>query len=63
LDDMFVVQPAESLWFGRDWESKGKLLNDGFLYSSNNNTQWLNIEQISKIIDPIEADYLSGKLG
>ncbi len=20
LDDMFVVQPAEALWFGRDWE-------------------------------------------
>lgn len=63
LDDMFVVQPAESLWFGRDWEARGKLLDDGFLYSSNNNTQWLNIEQIGKIIDPIEADYLSGKLG
>lgn len=63
LDDMYVVQPAESLWFGRDWETKGKLLEDGFRYASNTNTQWLNVEEISKIIAPIEADYLSGKLG
>ncbi len=63
LDDMYVVQPAESLWFGRDWEAKGKLLEDGFRYASNTNTQWLNVQEISKIIAPIEADYLSGKLG
>jgi UDP-N-acetylglucosamine 4,6-dehydratase/5-epimerase len=63
LDDMYVVQPAESLWFGRDWESKGKLLADGFRFASNTNTEWLNVEQIGKIISPIEADYLAGKLG
>ena len=63
LDDMYVVQPAESLWFGRDWESKGKLLDDGFRYASDTNHQWLNIEQIGKIIAPIEADYMAGRLG
>ncbi len=63
LDDMYVVQPAEAMWFGRDWETKGKLLDDGFRYVSDNNTQWLNIEQIGKIIAPIEADYLAGRLG
>ena len=63
LNDMYVVQPAEALWFGRDWESKGKLLDDEFRYASNTNTEWLNIEQIGKIIAPIEADYLAGKLG
>jgi UDP-N-acetylglucosamine 4,6-dehydratase/5-epimerase len=63
LEDMYVVQPAEALWFGRDWESKGKLLDDEFRYASNTNDEWLNVEQISKIIAPIEADYLAGKLG
>jgi len=63
LDDMYVVQPAESLWFGRDWESKGKLLQDGFRYASDTNTEWLNIDQIGKIIAPIEANYLAGRLG
>ena len=63
LEDMYVVQPAESLWFGRDWESKGRMLEDGFRYASNTNAQWLNVEQIQRIIAPIEADYLAGKLG
>ncbi len=63
LEDMYVVQPAESLWFGRDWESKGRLLEDGFRYASNTNEQWLNVDEISRIIAPIEADYLAGKLG
>ncbi len=63
LEDMYVVQPAESLWFGRDWEDKGRLLDDGFRYASNTNDQWLNVEEIKRIIAPIEADYLAGKLG
>ncbi len=63
LKDMYVVQPAEALWFGRDWESKGKMLEDGFRYASNTNDEWLDIDQISKIIRPIEEDYLAGKLG
>ena len=62
LEDMFVVQPAESLWFGRDWESKGHHLEDGFRYASNTNHQWLDVEAIRKIIAPIEADYLAGKI-
>jgi UDP-N-acetylglucosamine 4,6-dehydratase len=62
LEDMYVVQPAESLWFGRDWEGRGKLLGDEFRYASNTNTHWLNVEEIKGIIAPIEADYLAGKL-
>ena len=54
LDDMFVVQPAEAFWFGREWEKEGQLLRDGFRYASNTNPQWLNVEQIREIIAPIE---------
>ncbi len=54
LDDMFVVQPAEAFWFGREWEKEGQLLQDGFRYASNTNPQWLNVEQIREIIAPIE---------
>jgi len=63
LEDMYVVQPAESLWFGRDWESKGKLLDDGFKYASNTNTDWLNVDAIREIIAPIQAEYESGRIG
>jgi UDP-N-acetylglucosamine 4,6-dehydratase len=62
LEDMFVVQPAEALWFGRDWEKQGKLISDEFRYASNTNEIWLDVNQINSIIAPIEQDYLAGKL-
>ncbi len=62
LEDMFVVQPAEALWFGRDWEKQGKLISDEFRYASNTNSNWLDLGQINSIIAPIEQDYLAGKL-
>jgi UDP-N-acetylglucosamine 4,6-dehydratase len=62
LEDMFVVQPAEALWFGRDWEKQGKLISDEFRYASNTNEIWLDVNQINSIIAPIEEDYLAGKL-
>jgi len=57
MKDMFVVQPAEAYWFGRDWESKGKFIDDGFRYVSNKNENWLTVAQIKKIIKPIEDAY------
>jgi UDP-N-acetylglucosamine 4,6-dehydratase len=62
LDDMFVVQPAEALWFGRDWENKGRLITEEFRYASNTNDLWLSVDQIKEIINPIELAYQSGKL-
>ena len=62
LDKMFVVQPAEAIWFGYSWQAKGKLLNDGFRYSSDNNTEWLDIEGIKKFIAPFEEMFAQGKL-
>lgn len=62
LDDMFVVTPSETFWFGKDWEKVGKRLNDGFRYASNSNTDWLTIEQIRDIVVPIEMAYKQGRL-
>jgi UDP-N-acetylglucosamine 4,6-dehydratase/5-epimerase len=62
LDHMYVVQPAEALWFGHDWENMGKRLEDGFCFSSDNNPQWLTTEQIGKIVEPIEVAIEKGKL-
>ncbi|HVN56308.1 MAG TPA: UDP-N-acetylglucosamine 4,6-dehydratase (inverting) [Anaerolineaceae bacterium] len=66
LDDLFVVQPAETLWatggFGREWAERGRKLKDGFRYASNTNDQWLDIAQIRKIIEPIEAAYFADRL-
>lgn len=54
MDDMYVVQPAEAFWFGREWESIGKPLTDSFRYVSNTNEDWLTVQQIQEIIKPIE---------
>ena len=62
MDDMYVVQPAEAFWFGREWETLGKRLEDGYRYSSNTNSAWLTVEQIRAITAPIEADYSQGTL-
>lgn len=56
LEDMYVVQPAESFWFGRDWENKGRRLEDDFRYASNSNTDWLTIKQLHKMIATVEAE-------
>lgn len=62
LEDMFVVQPVGALWFGQSWTDRGQLLSDGYRYTSDNNTQWLTIEQIREVIAPFEEAYAAGKL-
>jgi UDP-N-acetylglucosamine 4,6-dehydratase len=56
LEDMFVVQPSGALWFGHSWQEQGHALSDGFLYASNNNPQWLTVEQIREMVAPFEVD-------
>jgi UDP-N-acetylglucosamine 4,6-dehydratase len=56
LEDMFVVQPSGVLWFGHEWQENGKTLPDGFVYASNNNPQWLTVEQIKEMVAPFEVD-------
>jgi UDP-N-acetylglucosamine 4,6-dehydratase/5-epimerase len=62
LDKMYVVQPAEATWFGYSWKDKGRALKEGFYYSSDNNTEWLDIEGIKKYIAPFEELFAQGKL-
>ena len=62
LENMFVVQPAEALWFGYSWQEKGNLLKDGFRYTSDNNTEWLDVEGIQKFVAPYEDLFNKGKL-
>ena len=61
LDDMYVVQPAAALWFGHSWEKKGTPLSEGYHYASDNNTEWLSLEEIHQIVAPIEAALEKGQ--
>lgn len=56
LEDMFVVQPSVSSWFGYDWQEKGKPLPEGYRYASNTNPFWLNESQIQDFTAPIEEE-------
>ena len=62
LDEMFVVQPVQASWFGYSWQDKGKTLPEGFSYTSDNNTEWLDDEGIKKYIAPFEKDFEEGTL-
>jgi UDP-N-acetylglucosamine 4,6-dehydratase len=55
LEDMFVVEPTGALWFGHDWRNKGKPLDEGFCYASDNNEDWLDKKKIQEIVQPFEA--------
>jgi UDP-N-acetylglucosamine 4,6-dehydratase len=61
LDKMFVVQPAEAIWFGYQWQQRGKSLPDGFRFASNTNADWLDLEGIKKFVAPFEKLYAGGK--
>lgn len=60
LDKMFVVQPAEALWFGYFWKEKGRALPDGYRYASNSNPEWLTIAELKRIIEPLERQQAIG---
>ena len=62
LEHMYVIQPAEAFWFGYSWQNKGTPLPEGFSYTSDNNTEWLDVDGIKQYIAPFEADFLNGKL-
>lgn len=62
LESMYVIQPAEASWFGRDWEKLGQPLPDGFRYASNTNTSWLTLDQLHKMVMPFETTYEEGIL-
>ncbi len=56
LDDKYIVQPAEEMWFGQEWSDKGKKMAEGFRYASNTNPEWLNIAEIQKIVEQVEIE-------
>jgi UDP-N-acetylglucosamine 4,6-dehydratase len=60
-ETMYIIKPPETLW-KRDMHYEGKSLPEGFSYTSDSNTQWLDLEGIKKYIAPFEELYKAGKL-
>ncbi|MCJ7514277.1 MAG: UDP-N-acetylglucosamine 4,6-dehydratase (inverting) [Anaerolineales bacterium] len=51
LDDMYVVEPAEALWFGHGWRQQGAALPPDFRYASDSNPNWMTLDEIRSIVD------------
>ncbi len=49
MDDKYVIEPSHPWWTTDIWR-KGKPLPDGFEYASDQNDQWMTIEQLRQII-------------
>lgn len=49
FDDCFLIEPEFPWWGGSRWMG-GKPLPEGFSYRSDNNTQWLSIEALARLI-------------
>jgi UDP-N-acetylglucosamine 4,6-dehydratase len=62
LEDMFVVQPSEALWFGHAWQEIGHPLPEGFRFASDSNSDWLSIDQIKEIVSQIEAEKIESQV-
>lgn len=63
LEDMYIIQPAADLWFGRAWRDEGRPLPEGFRYDSLSNPEWLTPEEIKEMIAPIETAFSNRSLG
>jgi len=60
---MYVIMPNYSWWERQNYDI-GEKLSDGFIYTSNNNDEWLTVDDLTKIIYGSETleDDLTTKL-
>ena len=47
FDEYFIIEP-EYDWWNKKTYPEGKKLKDGFVYSSDNNSEWLSVEEMRK---------------
>ena len=54
LEDMFVIEPQASLWFGHAWHEKGTALPEDYRYASDTNDESLDQDAIKNLVQPFE---------
>jgi len=52
FDDYYIIQP-EFPWWSKKYADDGKELPDGFVYTSDNNVEWLTVEQLRKLAEDL----------
>lgn len=53
-DKHFIIYPHMSWWEGTEVVPGGKLVSQGFEYSSGTNTQWLSVEDLQQRLEHVE---------
>ncbi len=59
-DDCYLIKPEFSDWGDGNWKG-GKKVSEGFKYSSDTNSWWLNIDEIKELIASSEKQRRSGE--
>lgn len=49
FDDFYVIKPHFHFWAAAEWDH-GRQLEDGFTYRSDNNREWLSVEDLRRMI-------------
>ena len=57
FSDHFVIQPTHSFWNPKDFlgDRSGKACPDGFRYSSDSNSWWLDDEEVAALVDDVKS--------
>ncbi|MEY2371415.1 UDP-N-acetylglucosamine 4,6-dehydratase (inverting) [Lysinibacillus capsici] len=50
FDDYYIIQP-EFPWWSKNYAEGGKILPDGFAYTSDINNDWLTVEELRKLAE------------
>ncbi|KOO49605.1 UDP-N-acetylglucosamine 4,6-dehydratase (inverting) [Viridibacillus arvi] len=50
FDDYYVIQPEFS-WWSKEFSEGRKTLDESFSYTSDNNTEWLSVEQLRDLVE------------
>jgi UDP-N-acetylglucosamine 4,6-dehydratase len=58
---MYIIKPPQTLW-ERALSYQGTQPADGFRYSSDTNTRWLDRAEIRRLVEPFQRLYQAGKL-
>ena len=56
FDDYYVIQPSADWWEARAKDFGGKPVAHDFSYDSGNNTQWLSVDDMKKLIGELDAE-------
>lgn len=50
LGNMYVVEPRDASWERTDWGDRGRSLEDGFSFTSDKNSRWLSLGEITDLV-------------